>query len=187
MKKQLAQMAQIEAASESPYGEAGGRPRYGSRDRRFCFRGARRGCIAYGESSDADGSPSYGQAAATPAIAAPRLLRSRPRSPPRRVIPRRLDWLNRQRACSGQSDEHQVFHPEFRADANYSLDYNHPKDDSLGGSTETFRSDEWQLEQISAGGDIRIANVRGASSPWMAFSPRPRFVTTPAQAAANGI
>ena len=53
------------------------------------------------------------------------------------------------------------FTPEFRADANYTLDYNHPEDDSLGGSTETFRSDEWQLEQISAGGDIRIQNVRG--------------------------
>ena len=37
------------------------------------------------------------------------------------------------------------FTPEFRADANYTLDYNHPEDDSLGGSTETFRSDEWQL------------------------------------------
>ena len=45
------------------------------------------------------------------------------------------------------------FTPEFRADANYTLDYNHPKDDTLGGSTETFRSDEWQLEQISVGGD----------------------------------
>jgi hypothetical protein len=53
------------------------------------------------------------------------------------------------------------FTPEFRADANYTLDYNHPKDDTLGGSTETFRSDEWQLEQLSFGGDIRIDNVRG--------------------------
>ena len=53
------------------------------------------------------------------------------------------------------------FTPEFRADANYTLDYNHPKDDSLGGSTETFRADEWQLEQISVGGDIHINNVRG--------------------------
>ena len=53
------------------------------------------------------------------------------------------------------------FTPEFRADANYTLDYNHPHDDSLGGSTETFRSDEWQLEQISIGGDIHIDNVRG--------------------------
>src|ERR1700738_545210 len=70
-------------------------------------------------------------------------------------------WLN--------SNGHQVdspmatkyFTPEFRADANFTLDYNHPKDDSLGGSTETFRSDEWQLEQISIGGDIHINNVRG--------------------------
>jgi hypothetical protein len=44
---------------------------------------------------------------------------------------------------------------------NYTLDLNHPEDDSLGGSTETFRSDEFQLEQISIGGDIRIDNVRG--------------------------
>jgi hypothetical protein len=53
------------------------------------------------------------------------------------------------------------FTPEFRADANYILDYNHPKDDTMGGATESFRSDEWQLEQISIGGDIRINNVRG--------------------------
>src|ERR1700739_1861293 len=31
----------------------------------------------------------------------------------------------------------------------------------MGGSTEEFRSDEWQLEQISIGGDIHIDNVRG--------------------------
>jgi hypothetical protein len=53
------------------------------------------------------------------------------------------------------------FTPEFRADANYTIDFNHPKDDTLGGSTETFRSDEWQLEQMSIGGDIHIDNVRG--------------------------
>ena len=53
------------------------------------------------------------------------------------------------------------FTPEFRADAHYMLDYNHPKDDTMGGATESFRSDEWQLEQISIGGDIHIDNVRG--------------------------
>ena len=36
-----------------------------------------------------------------------------------------------------------------------------PRTTTLGGSTETFRSDEWQLEQISVGGDIHINNVRG--------------------------
>ena len=70
-------------------------------------------------------------------------------------------WVN--------SNPHQVdtpmatkyFTPEFRADINYTIDFNHPSDDSLGGSTETFRSDEVQVEQLSFGGDIRIDNVRG--------------------------
>ena len=51
--------------------------------------------------------------------------------------------------------------PEFRADVNYILDFNHPHDDSMGGSTESFRSDEFQVEQLSFGGDFCIDNVRG--------------------------
>ena len=70
-------------------------------------------------------------------------------------------WLNSNGHAGDSPMSTKYFTPEFRADANYNLDYNHPKDDSLGGSTETFRSDEWQLEQISVGGDIRINNVRG--------------------------
>jgi hypothetical protein len=70
-------------------------------------------------------------------------------------------WLNSNGHQSDSPMATKYFTPEFRADANYTLDYNHPKDDSLGGSTETFRSDEWQLEQISVGGDIHINNVRG--------------------------
>jgi TolA-binding protein len=70
-------------------------------------------------------------------------------------------WLNDNGHAVDSPMATKYFTPEFRADANYTLDYNHPKDDSLGGSTETFRSDEWQLEQVSIGGDIRIDNVRG--------------------------
>lgn len=70
-------------------------------------------------------------------------------------------WLNSNGHASDSPMATKYFTPEFRADANYTLDYNHPVDDSLGGSTETFRSDEWQLEQISLGGDIHINNVRG--------------------------
>ena len=70
-------------------------------------------------------------------------------------------WLNSNGHASDSPMATKYFTPEFRADANYTLDYNHPKDDTLGGSTETFRSDEWQLEQISVGGDIHINNVRG--------------------------
>jgi hypothetical protein len=41
------------------------------------------------------------------------------------------------------------FTPEIRFDANYILDYNHPEDDTMVGSTEMYRSDEFQLEQAS--------------------------------------
>jgi hypothetical protein len=53
------------------------------------------------------------------------------------------------------------FTPEFRADANYILDNNHPTEDTVGGATEISRSYKWQLEQLSIGADIRINNVRG--------------------------
>jgi hypothetical protein len=70
-------------------------------------------------------------------------------------------WLNNNGHQVDSPMATKYFTPEFRADANYTIDMNHPEDDTLGGSTETFRSDEWQLEQISIGGDIRIDNVRG--------------------------
>jgi len=53
------------------------------------------------------------------------------------------------------------FSPEFRVDANYMEDYNQPADHTMGGSTESFRSGEVQLEQLSFGGDLHVGNVRG--------------------------
>jgi Putative beta-barrel porin-2, OmpL-like. bbp2/Carboxypeptidase regulatory-like domain len=53
------------------------------------------------------------------------------------------------------------FTPEVRFDTNFIEDYNQPKDHTMGGSTESFRSDEIQLEQVSFGGDIHVDNVRG--------------------------
>jgi len=99
-------------------------------------------------------SPAPAAAPATPEIDAQVTTKGEP-------FPGDWTWLNSNGHASDSPMSTKYFTPEFRADANYSLDYNHPKDDSLGGSTETFRSDEWQLEQISAGGDIRINNVRG--------------------------
>jgi hypothetical protein len=52
------------------------------------------------------------------------------------------------------------FTPEVRVDTNYILDYNHPMDHTMGGATESFRSGEVQLEQVSVGGDLRVNNVR---------------------------
>jgi hypothetical protein len=70
-------------------------------------------------------------------------------------------WLNGNGHAVDTPMATKYFTPEFRADAHYMISYNHPEDDTLGGSTESFRSDEWQLEQLSIGGDIHIDNVRG--------------------------
>jgi Putative beta-barrel porin-2, OmpL-like. bbp2 len=70
-------------------------------------------------------------------------------------------WLNGNARTKDTPMATKYFTPEFRADVNYILDFNHPQDDSMGGSTESFRSDEVQVEQLSFGGDIRINNVRG--------------------------
>jgi hypothetical protein len=51
------------------------------------------------------------------------------------------------------------FTPEIRVDTNYNLDFNHPKDDAINGSSEVFRSQEVQLEQLGIGGDLLIDHV----------------------------
>jgi hypothetical protein len=70
-------------------------------------------------------------------------------------------WLNGNSRNTDTPMATKYFVPEFRADAYYALDLNHPIDDTIGGSSELFRAQELQLEQISFGGDIRIDNVRG--------------------------
>ena len=51
------------------------------------------------------------------------------------------------------------FTPEIRVDTNYNLDFNHPADDAIGGSSEVFRAQEVQLEQLGVGGDLLIDHV----------------------------
>ena len=56
---------------------------------------------------------------------------------------------------------HEVFHtPEIRFDMNYLQSLNHPQDHTIVGSTEEFRSGEFQIEQVSLGGDFHYENVR---------------------------
>jgi hypothetical protein len=52
------------------------------------------------------------------------------------------------------------FTPEIRSDANYTYDFRHPQDDTIGGSSEIFRSSEVQLTQLGVGGDFHYDNVR---------------------------
>ena len=106
------------------------------------------------------------QTAAPPAAAAAPAPAATPELPAETTtkeapFPGDWTWLNSGGHNSDTPMATKYFTPEIRFDANYIFSNNHPKDDSLGGSTEMFRSDEWQLEQVSVGGDFRIQNVRG--------------------------
>jgi len=70
-------------------------------------------------------------------------------------------WLNGNPRTKDTVWDSKFFTPEVRFDTHYVLDLNHPRDDSMGGSTEIFRSNEVQVEQISFGGDFHWQNVRG--------------------------
>jgi hypothetical protein len=113
------------------------------------------GAVTTGQSSSLQAAtPPAAAAAPAPEIDAQTTTKGEP-------FPGDWTWLNSNGHATDSPMSTKYFTPEFRADANYILDYNHPSDDTMGGATESFRSDEWQLEQISIGGDIRINNVRG--------------------------
>ena len=70
-------------------------------------------------------------------------------------------WLNGTARNKDAVWDSKFFTPEIRFDTHFVSSFNHPKDDTIGGSSEIFRSNEIQLEQISFGGDFHWQNVRG--------------------------
>jgi hypothetical protein len=70
-------------------------------------------------------------------------------------------WLNGSPRTKDLVLDTKFFTPEVRFDTHFITDFNQPKDHSIGGSTEQFRSGEIQMEQISVGGDFHWQNVRG--------------------------
>ncbi len=69
-------------------------------------------------------------------------------------------WLNGNPRNKDVAFDSKFFTPEIRADLTYTYDFNKPIDDSMGGSSELFRSNEVQLEQLGIGGDFHLDNVR---------------------------
>ncbi len=69
-------------------------------------------------------------------------------------------WLNGNPRTKEPAFDSKFFTPEIRADVTYTYDFNKPKDDSMSGSSEIFRSNEIQLEQLGVGGDFHYDNVR---------------------------
>ena len=68
-------------------------------------------------------------------------------------------WLNGNPRNKDTVWDSKFFTPEVRLDAHFIEDFNHPQDDTIGGSTEIFRSNEFQVEQISFGGNFHWENV----------------------------
>jgi hypothetical protein len=69
-------------------------------------------------------------------------------------------WLNGNPRTKEVPLDTKFFTPEIRADVDYVYDFAHPKDDTIGGSSEIFRSNEVQVTQMGVGGDFHYDNVR---------------------------
>jgi hypothetical protein len=70
-------------------------------------------------------------------------------------------WLNGSPRNKDVVFDSPFFTPEVRFDTHYMEDFNQPKDHTIVGATESFRSGEVQIEQASVGGDFHWQNVRG--------------------------
>jgi hypothetical protein len=128
-------------------------------------------------------------AAATPSLAGivPEALQSPPPGPavdtqtPFAVGD--LSWLNGSPRETTPVFDTKFFTPEVRFDVNYLQDFNYPKDHTIDGSTEEFRSGEFQIEQVSLGGNFHWNNVQARFlSMFGLFA-----VTTPRNDASAGV
>jgi len=68
-------------------------------------------------------------------------------------------WMNGNARTKDTVLDTKLFTPEIRADVDYIYDYNHPSDHTIGGSSEIFRSGEFQVTQLGVGGDFHYDNV----------------------------
>jgi hypothetical protein len=71
-----------------------------------------------------------------------------------------VGWMNGTSREKAPVFDTKFFTPEIRLDVNYLQSLNHPQDHTIVGSTEEFRSGEFQIEQVSFGGDFHWNNVR---------------------------
>jgi hypothetical protein len=92
-------------------------------------------------------------------------------------------WLNGSPRNKAPVFDTKFFTPDIRFDAHYMQSFNHPKDHTIVGSTESFRSGEFQLEQVSFGGDFHWENVRARFLSMMGLF----ATTTPRNDASAGV
>jgi hypothetical protein len=70
-------------------------------------------------------------------------------------------WLNGNSRTKESPIDFKYFTGEFRVDTSYIYSLNHPKDDTLVGSSESGRTSEFQVQQLGIGGDFHYDNVIG--------------------------
>ncbi len=69
-------------------------------------------------------------------------------------------WLNGNSRIKEVPFDTKFFTPEIRSDVNYTHDFHDPQDDTISGSSEIFRANEFQVTQFGVGGDFHWDNVQ---------------------------
>jgi hypothetical protein len=108
--------------------------------------------------ASAPATSSFADPAAQPATAAPQQQQGRKPEP---FAFADFTWLTGNPRTTESPLDTKAFTPEIRIDSDYVYDFNHPRDHSIGGSSEIFRSGEVQVTQMGVGGDFHWNNVRG--------------------------
>jgi Putative beta-barrel porin-2, OmpL-like. bbp2/Carboxypeptidase regulatory-like domain len=94
-----------------------------------------------------------------------------------------IGWMNGNTREKAPIFDTRFFTPEIRFDTNYLQDFNHPVDHTIVGSTEEFRSGEFQIEQVSFGGNFHWNNVQARFLSMMGLF----AVTTPRNDASSAV
>jgi hypothetical protein len=72
-----------------------------------------------------------------------------------------FSWLTGSPRTKDLPLDTKAFTGEFRVDTSFTHSFNHPTDNTITGSSEVFRSGEFQVTQLGVGGDVHVDNVRG--------------------------
>jgi hypothetical protein len=70
-------------------------------------------------------------------------------------------WLNGNARTSESPLDTKAFTGEFRCDTSYIYDFARPADHTLDGTSESGRTNEFQVQQLGIGGDFHYKNMQG--------------------------
>jgi hypothetical protein len=100
-----------------------------------------------------------GQSASEQSAAADSAAAPKPRKPEPFAFAD-FTWLTGNPRTKESPLDSKMFTGEVRVDVAYHDSFSHPQDDTIVGSSEVFRSGEFQVTQLGVGGDFHYDNVR---------------------------